>query len=55
MHSGNDPLVGVLTYKTQTRVGQRLPWLLIGSTPLLAFTLLLFVPPANPSVIYFTA
>ena len=48
-----DPLIGVLSDKTETRLGKRKPWILAG-TPLLMLSLYyLFLPPDQPTVWYF--
>jgi len=48
-----DPLVGVLSDRTKSRIGRRKPWVL-GGAPLLMLSLyMLFVPPADPSAWYF--
>ncbi len=47
----NDPVIGWLSDRTQTRIGRRLPWLLAGVVPFgLLFLLQWWVPPwAGPS------
>ena len=48
-----DPLIGFLSDKLRTPIGRRRPWILAG-TPLLMYSVyMLFVPPENPSVLYF--
>ena len=48
-----DPVMGVLTDRTQTRWGRRKPWILVG-TPLLMVSLYkLFLPPEAPTMWYF--
>ncbi len=49
-----DPIIGVLSDRTTGRWGRRKPWIL-GGAPLLMLSLyMLFVPPENPSALYFT-
>ncbi|MEM9767303.1 MAG: MFS transporter [Cyanobacteria bacterium P01_D01_bin.71] len=44
----NDPLVGWLSDRTQSPLGRRYPWMLIGSVPLsICFVLLWTVPPVE--------
>ena len=48
-----DPLMGVITDRTNTRWGRRKPWIVIG-TPLLMLSLYkLFLPPDAPTMWYF--
>lgn len=48
-----DPLVGILSDRTNSRFGRRKPWILMG-TPLLMLSLyMLFVPGEAPSTWYF--
>ena len=50
----NDPLVGTLTDRTNTRWGRRRPWLLFGSIPFgLAFFLHFLVPPLSETGLFF--
>ena len=49
-----DPLMGVLSDRTKTPWGRRKPWILVG-TPLLMLSLYkLFLPPAEPTIWYFS-
>jgi len=49
----NDPLVGVLSDRTQSRIGRRLPWMIWGAIPFGAFYVLQWIVPRfsdNPAV-----
>jgi Na+/melibiose symporter-like transporter len=47
-----DPAIGVMSDRWQTRFGRRKPWILIG-TPLMMVSLwMLFVPPADVTMVY---
>ena len=48
-----DPLIGVLSDKTQSRFGRRKPWILAGAPLLMISLYMLFVPPDNPTLWYF--
>ena len=50
-----DPIIGILSDKTRSRIGRRKPWLIFGSVPLMVTTYLLFVPPDEVSLAYFIA
>jgi GPH family glycoside/pentoside/hexuronide:cation symporter len=43
----NDPFVGVLTDKTKSRWGRRIPWMFYGAIPFGIFFFLLWIVPAN--------
>ncbi|MDJ0796917.1 MAG: MFS transporter [Calothrix sp. MO_167.B12] len=43
----NDPIVGVLTDKTKSRWGRRLPWMFYGAVPFGIFFFLLWIVPPN--------
>ncbi len=50
----NDPIVGVLTDRTQSRWGRRLPWILFGAIPFgLTFFLQWLVPTQDKSLLFF--
>ncbi len=49
-----DPIIGITSDKSVTRIGRRKPWLLGGAIPLMAMTYLILVPPDEVSVVYFT-
>ena len=40
-----DPIIGITSDKSVTRIGRRKPWLLGGAIPLMAMTYLILVPP----------
>ncbi|MBV1879871.1 MAG: MFS transporter [Pseudomonadales bacterium] len=50
-----DPLIGVLSDRTKSRWGRRKPWL-VGGAPLVMLSMyMLFIPPDNPSIWYFSS
>jgi len=49
-----DPLIGVLSDRTKTRLGRRKPWMIAGSALSLLAVYFLFIPPESPSVAYYT-
>lgn len=50
-----DPLVGVLSDKTRTRLGRRKPWVLAGALTCAVAILCMFQPPAGAGVGYYAA
>ena len=48
-----DPLIGVLSDKTKSRLGRRKPWLLVGTPIMMVSVYMLFVPGENPTLLYF--
>ena len=50
-----DPIIGILSDKTRSKIGRRKPWLIFGAVPLMVTTYLLFVPPDDVSLAYFLA
>ncbi len=48
-----DPLIGVLSDKTDSRWGRRKPWIMVGAPLLMLSLYMLFTPPDNPSLWYF--
>ena len=48
-----DPLIGVLSDRTQGRFGRRKPWILGGAPLLMVSLYMLFVPGENPTPLYF--
>lgn len=48
----SDPLVGLLSDRTQTRLGQRKPWIVAGGFLLIAASIAVFVPAGSPGVAY---
>ena len=49
-----DPLIGILSDRTRSRWGRRKPWV-VGGVPLLLLSIyMLFIPPAEPTIWYFT-
>lgn len=48
-----DPLVGILTDRTRTRLGPRLPWMIAGAVIIVPSIYFLFLPPPSATVLYF--
>ncbi|TVQ22139.1 MAG: MFS transporter [Leptolyngbya sp. DLM2.Bin15] len=49
----NDPIIGVMSDRTQSRLGRRYPWMLAGAIPFGVFFFLLWIVPqfsADPSI-----
>jgi len=55
----NDPLMGQLSDNTRTRFGRRIPYIIFATLPMVAFFIMMWLPPrgASPLIlfIYFTA
>jgi len=49
----NDPLIGFLSDRTNTRWGRRKPYLMIGLIPVLIIEIVLWLPPGNNEVLGF--
>lgn len=47
-----DPLFGWLSDKTRTRLGRRIPWMLLAWAPLSYATYKLFIPPTDAGALY---
>ena len=43
----NDPIIGVLSDKTRTRIGRRRPWIIVGAPLTLVFFILVWTPPVG--------
>ncbi|HEY48730.1 MAG TPA: hypothetical protein G4O13_01635 [Dehalococcoidia bacterium] len=43
----NDPIIGVLSDKTRTRIGRRRPWIIFGAPLMILFFVLLWSPPVG--------
>lgn len=48
-----DPLIGVLSDRTKSRIGRRKPWIIAGTPLMMVSMYMLFIPPENPSIWYF--
>ncbi len=48
-----DPLVGVLSDRMKTPIGRRKPWIIVGTPFLLYAMYKLFLPPEQPTILYF--
>lgn len=47
----NDPIIGWLSDRTQSRWGRRYPWMVLGAIPLgIAFALLWWIPPVSSQI-----
>ncbi len=49
-----DPLIGVMSDKTKSRFGRRKPWIFVGTPLLMISVYMLFLPPENVGLGYFT-
>jgi len=47
----NDPIIGVISDRTKSRIGRRKIWLFITSIPMVIITVLLWTPPLNASYV----
>jgi GPH family glycoside/pentoside/hexuronide:cation symporter len=48
-NSINDPLLGWLSDRTKSKLGRRIPWMIVGTIPLAAVMILMFTPPLSSS------
>ncbi|HOY77194.1 MAG TPA: MFS transporter [Hyphomonadaceae bacterium] len=48
-----DPLIGILSDRTRSRLGARLPWMIAGAVIALPSGYFLFLPPADADIYYF--
>lgn len=48
-----DPLIGVLSDKTKSPWGRRKPWIFVGTPLMMVSVYMLFLPPAEPTLLYF--
>jgi GPH family glycoside/pentoside/hexuronide:cation symporter len=48
-----DPLIGILSDRTQTRLGARLPWMIAGGAMSIPSVYFLFLPPHDATAVYF--
>lgn len=49
----NDPIMGAISDKTNTKIGKRKPWIILGIIPTLILVVLLWTPPAGPDIAIF--
>jgi GPH family glycoside/pentoside/hexuronide:cation symporter len=52
LNAFSDPVIGVLSDRTDTRFGQRKPWVIGGGLLLMAAVVAMYMPPAAPSYVY---
>jgi Na+/melibiose symporter-like transporter len=50
--AASDPLIGILSDRTQTRFGRRRPWIATGGLLFALASAALFLPPARPGALY---
>ena len=43
----NDPIIGILSDKTRTRIGRRRPWIIVGAPLTIIFFILVWTPPVG--------
>ena len=48
-NSFNDPLLGWFSDRTKSKLGRRIPWMIVGTVPLAAIMILMFTPPLSSS------
>jgi GPH family glycoside/pentoside/hexuronide:cation symporter len=49
----NDPLIGLISDRTNTRWGRRKPFIMIGTIPVLILEIILWLPPTNNDILGF--
>src|SRR5271154_4662165 len=52
LNAFSDPVIGLLSDRTNTRFGQRKPWVIGGGLLLMAAIVAMYMPPASPSYLY---
>jgi len=50
----NDPLMGAISDRTNTKYGKRRPWIILGLIPMLILLVLLWTPPEGSDIVVFT-